>query len=218
VKTAAVGVSTLQTKGNKMPDDQSRWLDMDGGRVHYLVEGQEPGPTIVLLHGASFTAQSWKQIGTLNLLSGLGYRVFAIDLPGYGKSPASNVPPHKWLGKVLEQLHIESPVVVAPSMSGQFALPLVTGAPDQVAGFVAVAPVAIPHYAEQLGCITAPVLAIWGENDRTIPIEHADMLVQAVKKGRKEIIPEGSHAPYMSDPDKFHSELLKFLSELPSTK
>src|SRR5262245_5693650 len=183
-----------------MADDQSHSLEMEGGRVHYLVAGPELGRPVVLLHGASFTAQTWKQIGTLALLAEAGFRVYAVDLPGYGKSPASSLPPHKWLGKFLDTLHIEAPVVVAPSMAGQFALPLATDSPDRIAGLVAVAPVAIPHYAEQLGCITAPVLAVWGENDRTIPVEHADLLVRAVKQGRKVIIPEGSHAPYMSDP------------------
>jgi pimeloyl-ACP methyl ester carboxylesterase len=201
-----------------MPDDQSCWLDMDDGRVHYLVEGPEHGRPVVLLHGASFTAQTWKQIGTLGCLAEAGYRVYAFDLPGYGKSAPSSVPAHKWLAIVLDQLPIELPVVVSPSMSGQFALPLVTGEPERVAGFVAVAPVAIPHYAEQLGLIRAPVLAIWGENDRTIPLEHADLLVRAVRQARKVIIPEGSHAPYMSDPERFHAELLKFLTGLPSKK
>ena len=58
------------------------------------------------------------------------------------------------------------------------------------------------------------VLAVWGENDRTIPIEQADLLVKSVKNGKKVIIAGGSHAPYMSDPDAFNKVLLTFLTEM----
>lgn len=76
------------------------------------------------------------------------FLVYAVDLPGHGKSPPSHGSPAIWLRVLLDVLEVERPVVVSPSMSGRFALPLVTGEPQQVSGFVAVAPVGIPNYKD----------------------------------------------------------------------
>jgi pimeloyl-ACP methyl ester carboxylesterase len=196
-----------------MSEIRSHTIAVQGATVHYLeatpVAESSSRPVVVLLHGASFSAETWRQIGTLAELARAGYRAVAIDLPGHGGS-ARGGSPATWLGAVLDQMGLERPVVMSPSMSGAWALPLVTGQPDRVSGYVAVAPVAVEAHRRLLDQIRAPVLAVWGENDRTIPFEHADALV-AKGRGRKVIIPGGSHAPYMSDPAAFHRELLAFL-------
>jgi len=197
-----------------MSRHESRSVISGGGAVHYLVAGNTAAQPVVLLHGASFSAQTWQEIGTIQALTAAGYLVFAVDLPGYGQSESSSMPPERWLGDLLEALEIAKPVIVSPSMSGQYSLPLVTGEPKRVKAFIAIAPVAITQYQDRLSRITAPVLAVRGENDRLIPQEQADLLVSSAKQGRKVVIAGGSHAPYMSDPAAWHRVLLEFLGEL----
>lgn len=196
-------------------DVESLWTEVAGSRVHYLAAGPVDGRPVVLLHGASFRAKTWQEIGTLGELARTGYRAYALDLPGFGESPSARVDPDRWLAEVLDQLGIGKPVVVSPSMSGGFSLPLVTSNPDRVAGFVAVAPVGIGQYKDQLKNITVPVLAIWGQTDRIVPHTRQDLLVSSAPHARKVIIPGAGHAAYMNDAATFHAELLKFLKELP---
>ena len=188
----------------------SQFMTVENGQIHYLVAGQPEHQTIVLLHGASFSSETWRQIGTLEALASAGYHTFAIDLPGFGKSQSTSVSPRVWMGELFDELKVKSSILLAASMSGGYALPFITSQPERIAGFVAVAPVGIPAHREQLHLITAPVLAVWGEHDKLIPLSDAKLLVESVKQGQLIVIPGGTHAPYMSNPELFNKELIRF--------
>lgn len=194
---------------------ESGWVDVEGSKVHYLAAGPEAGRPVLLLHGASFQCETWRQTGTLAELAKAGYRAVAVDLPGYGQSPRQSIAsPPAWLGSLLEALGLERPALVSPSMSGRYALPFLIESPERTAGFIAVAPVGIMEHRERLGQIRVPVLAVWGEHDEVVPRSQAELLVRNVPEGRLVVIAGGTHAPYLSDPAAFHEALLGFLAGL----
>lgn len=196
-------------------DLQSLRIEIGGVRIHYLIGGPTTGRPVLLLHGAKYEAQTWQEIGTLELLMREGFRVCAVDLPGHGQSSAADVDETSWLIDLLKVLELNKPVVVSPSMSGIYSLPLVIAAPPRTSGFVAVAPVGIPAFKEKLKRIVVPVLAVWGDSDRTVPRAFQDLLADTVPEGSKVTIPNAGHACYLDNREEFHKELLAFLKVLP---
>jgi pimeloyl-ACP methyl ester carboxylesterase len=63
---------------------ENRSVQVAGHRVHYLVEGPEGGPAVVLVHGLGGHAEEWLNLSAY--LVKAGYRVYLPDLPGYGRS------------------------------------------------------------------------------------------------------------------------------------
>jgi pimeloyl-ACP methyl ester carboxylesterase len=63
----------------KYETPESRYMEIDGTRIHYRMEGS--GPTVVLLHGVLAQLQTWD--GWVQRLKHR-YRFFRMDVPGFG--------------------------------------------------------------------------------------------------------------------------------------
>ena len=64
--------------------DYSRFVDVDGVRVHYQEAGDAEGPPLILIHGFATSNLVWSKV-FLDFAAG-GFRVIAPDLLGYGYS------------------------------------------------------------------------------------------------------------------------------------
>ncbi len=196
------------------PVVSSRTITISGAKVHLLEAGERAGSEVLLLHGASFRAATWEELGTLLVLAGAGCRAVAVDLPGYGDSQASALAPEEFLLALCAALDHPRPLLVSPSMSGAFSLPVAARHPERLAGLVAVAPVAIEANLEALSGSRLPTLLLWGERDSVVPEAEADRLAAAMADARKVVLPGAGHACYMQDPERFHELLLEFADRL----
>jgi pimeloyl-ACP methyl ester carboxylesterase len=197
---------------------RSRVVPILGGKVHVLEAGPADAPAVLLLHGQSFRATTWKDNGTLAALAAAGRRAVALDLPGYGDSPANDIAdardPTAFVGATLDALGIERPVLVSPSMSGRFALPFASAHPDRLAGFVPIAPAGVERFADALARATAPTLVVWGEQDQVRPVAEADELASLMPNAETAILAGCGHACYLDDPAAFHAALLAFVERV----
>jgi pimeloyl-ACP methyl ester carboxylesterase len=193
---------------------RSRVVPILGGDVHVLEGGPAGAPAVLLLHGQSFRAATWEETGTLAALAAAGRRAVALDLPGYGDSPANDVDAAALIGATLAALALERPVLVSPSMSGRFALPFAIAHPDRLAGYVPIAPAGVSLFAAELERATAPALVVWGERDHVRPVAEAEELATLLPDAELAVLAGCDHACYLDDPDAFHARLLAFLDRV----
>jgi abhydrolase domain-containing protein 14 len=183
-------------------------------RIHTEAAGPGEGLPLLLLHGASFTADTWVELGTLAHLAQRGIRAVAVDCPGFGKSEQVEITPPELLPELIAALELERPVILAPSMSGRFAFPLVKDEPTRIRGFIAVAPAMTREYAERLQGSDVPTLVLWGDRDTIFPVEQADLLASAMSNARAVVFEGAPHPLYLEQTDRFHEEVVGFLQSL----
>ncbi|KAG1662434.1 hypothetical protein FOA52_004015 [Chlamydomonas sp. UWO 241] len=192
-------------------------------QVAYKIYNHEDpkAPVVLFLHGQKFTSQNWVDLGTLKHVLAQGLRAVAIDLPGFGASghlPFTDSNMRAELIKAALEFSGQGAnvsevgaVLVAPSMSGKWAIPFLDRYGLMLKGWVAIAPVGVMSWGgpweythKQVG-----LLAVYGENDPMLA--EADTLLKLFARSRKAVINGAGHACYIDGPEVFHTQLAKFL-------
>jgi pimeloyl-ACP methyl ester carboxylesterase len=144
---------------------------MSGGvEIHYEEWGD--GPPVLALHGLGLDSSSFT--GLARAVAGLGLRMLAADLPGFGRTPAPDGPlTPAALGEPVIELARrldEKPLVMGMSLGARVALEVALREPDLFRGVVMLAP-PLPRRENRWAFAFARLLS--PEIARRLPIEWA---------------------------------------------
>ena len=115
---------------------ESRWVDVDGIKTHYLEAGD--GRPLLLFHGLGASVATWRDnIGPL----AEHFRVIAVDLPGHGDSDKPDIDYDPWtltrfVAGFIDKTGIERPAIVGNSVGGALGLMTALRYPNLVSGLV----------------------------------------------------------------------------------
>src|SRR5437764_10697535 len=105
--------------------EYSWFTRIDDMRIHYQDTGHETAPVLILIHGFISSTLVWSPV--FLPLADAGFRVIAIDLPGYGYSdkPVTgqytiDAQAHVVVG-LMDRLGIETATVIGASYGGAIA-------------------------------------------------------------------------------------------------
>jgi len=186
---------------------------IDSCDIHSLEAGGKKKCTVLLLHGMKFQAATWQETGTLEKLADEGFHAVAIDMPGFGKSPACSVSRNTVLHHFIGGSNLPV-VLIGPSMGGRIALEFSISHPAALAGLVLIGPTGVRENQSRLSVITVPTLIVWGGNDRVSPVTDCDLLHESIPGSKKIVIDGAPHPCYLDNPEIWHRELIHFLNTI----
>lgn len=181
--------------------------------IHLVMAAGTGGQSLLFLHGMKFNAATWRDLGTLDILGRQGYGALALDLPGYGESPACDLLPLQVLRQVIVKRKLGMPVIIGPSMGGKVALDFALAYPQLVGGLVLMGAVGVEEIKEQLSTIKVPTLLLWGSEDAISPLANGHLLAERIPESSLVLMQGAPHPCYLDQPDIWHRELTSFLAE-----
>jgi len=149
---------------------QSRFVDVDGARVHYVDEGS--GPVLLFLHGAPNWSFFYRQF-----IAGLrdDFRCVALDFPGFGLSPSdTRYPPTmpalaRVVERFIEKLELRNIILVVGDAGGPIGLGAAASHPEWFAGLVLAGTFGwslkdYPKVARMLRIVSSPLVGFLQEH------------------------------------------------------
>jgi len=201
----------------------NRTIQTRFGAIHAHVQGQ--GAAILLVHGyhPDNDWQVWEH--NVEALADAGFRVYALDMVGYGQSEGQRLDYKEQaqaLLEVMEEQGVASATVGGVSWGGLIALELALNAPERVESLILVDSAGAGQVPEeQLETIGCPTLVVWGEDDSILPLANAAWFGAAIPHARVETIPEvteqegvppwGGHHPMRFKAEAFNRIVIDFL-------
>ena len=139
---------------------ESGFLDVDGGRIYYEVEGD--GHPLLLIHGGLGSLRMWD--GQVPALAER-YRVIRYDTRGFGRTETDDVEFSNRADAiaVLDHVGAASAYLVGQSRGGMIGLDIVLEFPERIDAFVSVASAVTGYEGELPAGVEAPP---WDEMER----------------------------------------------------
>ncbi len=122
--------------------ERSRFISVDGIRVHYQEFGDAANPPMILIHGYTASVYVWKTAAPM--LAKAGFRVIAVDLVGFGYTDKprwfeySITAQTRRIERFMDRLGIGRAIVVGSSYGGAVAATLTLDYPERVEKLVLV--------------------------------------------------------------------------------
>jgi pimeloyl-ACP methyl ester carboxylesterase len=163
---SALYVRAKSKQAEREHPPQGKFVEVDGVRLHYVERGE--GPALVLLHGNITFSGDFEQSGILDRAAA-HYRVIAFDRPGYGYSerPRTTVwtPENqaRLLHHALQEIGVDSALVVGHSWGTLVALAMALEVPDFVRGLVLLSGYYYPSVRLDVPMMSAPAIPLVGD-------------------------------------------------------
>ena len=143
--------------------------------------------------------------------------MIAIDLPGYGQSGRFNGDRGEILEAIIQALVPGSkPVVlVSPSMSGTYSLPLLNRNPQLLCGYIPVAPVGTSSYPDSFfQSLYVPTMIVYGDQDTGLGVTSSKHLSQIPTSTAPQILTNSRHPAYLDQQEVWHQLIYNFMLHL----